>query len=198
MRTKITFLGDIMCEPLVLKASRNGKEYDFDRIFENVRDLLNESDVVIGNLETPLAGESAGYTSSLLSFNAPDEFADSVKKAGISVVTTANNHCLDRGIEGLIRTTKVLKNKGILCTGTYESNSKREEAVYIKINDITFGILSYTYGTNFSSNHIMLNEKQQKLVNLLRPQDEMYFIPHVSVKNPIYKKIIKHLIYIYF
>ena len=44
METKITLVGDIMCEPLLMKASKRGKTYNFDKTFENVIDFLKESD----------------------------------------------------------------------------------------------------------------------------------------------------------
>lgn len=191
MTTKITIVGDIMCEPLLLKAAKNGKTYNFESTFEKIKDLFEESDLGIGNLETPLAGESTGYTSSLLSFNAPDSFVDAVTNAGISLVLTANNHCLDRGIDGLVRTVKTLKKKRIPFAGTFESDLERKEATYIEVNGVKIAIISYTYGTNYSSNHIVLNEEQQKLVNLLRPQDELYYIPEKPQTIPIYKKVLR-------
>ena len=54
---KITFFGDIMCEPSVLKAAKKGKDYDFGFVFEGVRSLLKNTDCRIGNLETPMAGD---------------------------------------------------------------------------------------------------------------------------------------------
>ena len=62
---KISILGDIMCEPLLLKAAKKGGSYDFSGVFENVKELLSESDYVIGNLETPLAGKEAKYVNEL-------------------------------------------------------------------------------------------------------------------------------------
>lgn len=54
---KITFLGDIMIEPPVLKAAKRGDTYDFRGVFARAKSLLAESDYVVGNLETPLAGK---------------------------------------------------------------------------------------------------------------------------------------------
>ena len=55
---KITFLADIMCEPPVLKAAkRKGGRYDFGGVFAHEKGLISEADLVIGNLETPLAGK---------------------------------------------------------------------------------------------------------------------------------------------
>ena len=80
---KITFLGDIMCELPVLKAAKRETGYDFSGVFAPSKKLLAKSDFVIGNLETPLAGEAAGYSESHLAFNAPDEYADALKAAGL-------------------------------------------------------------------------------------------------------------------
>ena len=104
---KITFLGDIMCEgPLLKAAHKEDGTYDFSECFQGICGLLTEADYVIGNLETPLSGEEAGYTKTedLYSFNTPIEFAEAVKEMGMDLVLTANNHCCDRGIEGLIKT----------------------------------------------------------------------------------------------
>ena len=58
---KITFFGDIMCEPTVLKGAKKGKEYDFNYIFSGVQSLLKGADYRIGNLETPLCTREMGY-----------------------------------------------------------------------------------------------------------------------------------------
>ena len=95
---KITLLPDIMCEPPVLKAAkRRGGKYDFCGVFAHTKELIGESDYVIGNLETPLAGKEAGYTNTHICFNAPDEYADALIDAGVDLVSTANNHTFDRG-----------------------------------------------------------------------------------------------------
>ena len=69
---KLTFLGDIMAEPPVLKAAKRGNGYDFSGVFAYTKDLLKESDFIVGNLETPLAGAQVGYSNTHLAFNAPD------------------------------------------------------------------------------------------------------------------------------
>lgn len=192
---KITFIGDIMCEPMLLKAAKSNSRYDFKCIFENMKEIFDKSDYVIGNLETPLAGEMLVYTRGLFSFNAPDELADALKNAGIDLVTTANNHCLDRGVDGLLRTIKVLNEKGLTFTGTYTSGDERKEAAYFTIEGMRFAVISYTYGTNYSANRIVLNGEQKALVNLLRPQEELYFIPkREEKKKQLWKRAFRRLL----
>lgn len=185
---KITFLGDIMCEPLMLKKARKGKDkYDFDFVFKNIWSLLDKSDYVIGNLETPLAGKNYSFTKSLFSFNTPDEFIISMKKSGIDFVTTSNNHCLDRGIAGLRKTIEALDNNKILHTGTWKNPSDKQEACYFTLNNIKIGIIGYTYGTNYFENKI--NISKEKLVNLLKPEIEPYYIKKVESRKPIVKRL---------
>ena len=194
MLTKITLLGDMMCEPLMLKAAKRGNAYCFDEVFENIRELLNESDCVIGNLETPLAGEEAGYTKSLFSFNTPDAFADAVKNAGVDMVLTANNHCLDRGVDGLVRTARILKEKDLPFAGTCETPDERKEAACLDVNGLKLAVVSYTYGTNYYANRIKLEGERQHLVNLLRPQNELYYVPKKSAPLPFHKRAVNRIL----
>ena len=104
---KITFFGDVMCEPPILKASKKKDgSYNFDCVFEKVRPMFEESDYVVTNMEFPLGGEEAKYTDSFFVFNSPDEFAKSVKNAVIDLVSTVNNHTFDRGLQGMLRTIR--------------------------------------------------------------------------------------------
>jgi len=169
MKTKITLVGDIMCEPYLIRAAKDNGSYNFHDAFRNISTLLKKSDLVIGNLETPLAGEDAKYCEELYSMNAPDDFAEELKNIGISFVTTANNHCLDRGIRGLDRTLMVLDEKKIGHTGTF-IDEESDRVGYIDINGIKVSVISCTYGTNWSMNHVELPENRRGAVNLIQAQ----------------------------
>ncbi len=176
---KLTFLGDVMCEPTVLKgAKRRDGTYDFDYVFDGVREYLKGSDFIVTNLETPLAGEAAGYTDDFAIFNAPDSYADAVKKAGIGLLSTANNHVFDRGYEGLVNTINALDARGIPHTGTFLPGKGREEAAYFTLGDATVAVIAYTYGTNFfaSGQKCEAAGEYEGTVNLLRPQQESVFL----------------------
>ena len=136
-----------MAEPPVLKAAKRGRGYDFRGVFAPVKDLLQESDYVIGNPETPLAGKEAGYTNTHLAFNAPDEYVDALLDAGIDLVSTANNHTFHRGYAGMERTIRVLEEKGLAHTGSFLPGTARPEACYFERNGTKFALIAYTYGT---------------------------------------------------
>lgn len=191
---KISFTGDIMCEkPLLRAACQNGK-YNFSYVFENISSLLQESNAVVGNLETVFAGEKSGYTKELYSFNTPDNFAVEMKKAGIRYVSTANNHCLDRGIDGINRTLHLLDDLGIKHFGTARSEKERNKIVTIDIGEKKVALLSYTYGTNIEDNHIYLPKDKEYAVNMLKSQknEERKFLQTVN-KDNIRSRISKRL-----
>ena len=146
---RITIVGDIMCERPVLKAGKQKDgSYDFTPIFDKIKPMFSESDYVIGNMEFPVAGGDLTYGDSFFVFNAPDEYAVAIKKAGFDLVSTINNHTLDRGFEGTIRTMKTLDKIGLPYVGTCHPEQERQEAFYFELDGAKFAVVAYTYGIN--------------------------------------------------
>lgn len=168
---KITFTGDI----LIYQSQDMGclnldGQRDYTPIFEQVKPLLAESDYVVGSFETTLASSEAGYTSSSIRFNTPDEVLTALKDVGFDLLTTANNHCFDRGEEGSRRTIEVIRQYGLEQTGTRLSSE--EPAYLVKNFDGTkVAFIAYTYGTNSDDNGYIVPKGKEYLVNLTRKQD---------------------------
>lgn len=166
---KLTFIGDVMLKREQLAAIKDNRHTFLDT-FSRVKGLLADSDYVVGNLETPLAGESAGYVSKPAWFNAPDDFAIALKEAGVDFLTTSNNHCLDRGVAGLKRTLDVLDDIGISHTGTYRSAEESKIPTVIDVKGLRAGLFAPTYGTNSEHGRPMLAEDELWAVDMLRRQ----------------------------
>ena len=145
----MTVIGDIMCHNTQFQDAYNSSTdtYDFSYVFSDVKDYISSADISIGNLETTFAGKSRGY-SGYPTFNTPSELATNLKELGIDVLSTANNHCMDKGYSGLVSTIEKLDEVGISHTGTFSSAEKQNEILYKDINGIKIAFLSYTYGTN--------------------------------------------------
>lgn len=109
-KIKLTFSGDIMLdnETVQLYKTRLGK-YDFNSMFKEIKPFFRQSELVVGNLETPITVDNKEIKSQLYRFTSPIEFAEAVKNAGFNFVTTANNHCLDNGIDGIKKTLDALE-----------------------------------------------------------------------------------------
>ncbi|MFZ0455544.1 MAG: CapA family protein [Ignavibacteriaceae bacterium] len=159
----ISAVGDLMCHSLQYDYAEleNGK-YDFNPSFKFVKKYFESSDFVFGNLETVTAGRSRGYSTYPL-FNSPDEYITALKKAGFNLLTTANNHALDKGKRGVIRTIEQLQKNNISYTGTFKSGRDRDSIRIFNIKGINIAFLAYTYGTN----GISVPENSPYLINLI-------------------------------
>ncbi len=142
-------IGDIMVHSPQLPAyhDADSDRYDFTEWFARVAPIFREGDWVVGNLETPLAGADLKY-SGYPRFNAPAELADALREAGVQLVSTANNHSMDRGFAGIQRTLEHVRKSGIVPYGTAASTEEAERLVTTERNGIKMGFLAYTYGTN--------------------------------------------------
>ncbi|MEG4493918.1 CapA family protein [Microcoleus sp. D3_18_C4] len=147
---KLIAVGDIMMHSTQTRSGYDAKKktYNFDTFFAPVKSILSTGDWVIGNLETPLAGEDAGGYTGYPLFNAPAQLADAAKKAGFNILTTANNHALDRGEKGVIRTIANLSDRKIASIGTATSAAAADRIFISTKNNISLAMLAYTYGTN--------------------------------------------------
>jgi poly-gamma-glutamate synthesis protein (capsule biosynthesis protein) len=143
------FIGDVMGHGGQVRAAfdENTKTYSYDSTFSRIAPAFALTDLAIANLEVTLAGEPySGYPQ----FSSPDALADGLKTAGIDALVTANNHSVDRGKNGIIRTIDVLNNRGIPFAGTYKDKANRDSTypLLIEQNGIRVALLNYTYGTN--------------------------------------------------
>jgi poly-gamma-glutamate capsule biosynthesis protein CapA/YwtB (metallophosphatase superfamily) len=142
-------VGDIMVHMPQLPAYYDAasKRYEFSSWFTPIKPLLQTGDWVIGNLETPVAGKDLKYTG-YPRFNAPIEILEALKGAGVQLLSTANNHSMDRGFPGIQRTLKNIRKAGIIPIGTSASVVDQHKTVIEERNGIRMGFLAYTYGTN--------------------------------------------------
>lgn len=156
--------GDIMVHDTMLPSAYRADQgcYDFTEWFAEIKPYLNEGDLVVGNLETTLAGEEFGYTGHP-AFNSPESLASNLREAGFNVLSTANNHCLDRGEKGVLRTIEHLEEVGLKFYGTARSQEERDNFLYLTQNGITVVFLAYTYGTN----GIPIPQGKDYLVNVM-------------------------------
>lgn len=184
---RLLFTGDILIyESQNRRCVGRDGERDYRPIFSQVKPLLEKADYVVGSFETTIAGRKSKYTHSEYSFNTPDELMLALKWAGFDMLTTANNHCFDRGIEGHARTIEVIEKYGFDYTGTRLSD--RFHGYLIKdLNGSRVAFLAYTYGTNSLDNGVIIPENKQYLVNLTRPQDP-------PIHRPLWKTIAKTLL----
>jgi poly-gamma-glutamate synthesis protein (capsule biosynthesis protein) len=119
----------------------------------------------------------------------PDEFVAAVKSAGFNLVTTSNNHALDDGEYGLLRTISTIKNTGLYYSGTFTSQRDRDSIRIFNIKGIKLALLAYTYGTNGNP----VPKKKPYLINLI---DTMQIRKDINISRKIGADIV--LVYFHF
>lgn len=172
---RMTFAGDLILLEDQVKRAYNGTGYDFTDVFEYAAPYISSADYAIGVFEGPMAGEEVGYTSSNyddgkeLYLNFPDSFAEAVKNAGFDLVTTANNHVLDKGEEGALKTLDVLDKLGLDHTGSYKSTEakQKEHIKSVERDGIKMVFLSYTYGSNYTDNSVLIDGELSYITSVI-------------------------------
>lgn len=141
--------GDIMCHLTNIKNAYNStsKDYDFANVFKNIKKYTLNADITVGNLETTFAGSSRGYTG-YPTFNTPEALGKNLKDIGYDVLSTANNHCMDKGYSGIESTLNFLDEYGLDHYGTARNEEEQDTILVKDVNGIKIAFLAYTYGTN--------------------------------------------------
>ena len=145
----LTAIGDIMCHNTQYIDAYNDEtgEYDFSYVFDDISLYTKTADICVGNLETTFAGEDVGY-SSYPTFNTPDSLAYELKDIGVDVLSTAGNHALDKGFNGLSRTIDVLNDADISHLGTYKTKEEQDKTLIKYVKGIKIAFVNFAYGTN--------------------------------------------------
>lgn len=164
----IMFTGDLMCQPSQQTAAFNGKAYNFKPTFKYVKNIFDNADFVVGNLET-LISKSLPLTKDMNRLqskpflNGPEAYLDALQYAGFDAFIMANNHGCDGGELGITETLDALDSRGIPHTGIFRDRSEKRYFI-LEQNDIKIGILSYA--TYFNKKEKFLPaDKREDMIN---------------------------------
>jgi len=172
----VSATGDIlMHKPIITAGAQGSGSYNFDFIFQYLKEYSEATDYAVANLETTLAGSGKPYQGFPM-FNCPDEIAVAAKNAGFDMFLTANNHSMDTGKDGYLRTLEVVREAGLETLGTMLSAEDPKYAIE-DINGIRVGMICYTYDTSTSTggklslNGLPLNGLTRDNINCYNPDN---------------------------
>ena len=129
------------------KLNGNGRDYDFSHLFTDVKYQIAGADIAFINQETPMAGESYGYSGYPL-FNTPRDLAWDLVGTGFDVVNLANNHMLDQGAEGLRSNIGFWQAMSCTEIGGYRDQADYDDIRVVERNGVKVAFLSYCTMTN--------------------------------------------------
>lgn len=161
---QISAIGDVLVHEALYRYATQ-KPDGFYSLFKRVQPFVSSADFAIANLEGPTApgvvanGSSVAdpgfvydaqvYTGTNFVFNFHPSLIEDLKKLGIDLVSTANNHALDRRQLGIDRSLQELAQRNMLFTGTRPSQNQQDwDFTVAMIKGFRVGFLSCTEHTN--------------------------------------------------
>ena len=175
---------NLINDKLYNAAKKDDGSYDFKSMYSYIKDIVKNYDLAYYNQETILGGSEIGV-SSYPAFNSPYEVGDATIDTGFNLVSLATNHTLDRGEKAIINSLNYWNNKSnVLTSGSYLSNNDRNKVNIKEVNNITYTMLNYTYGTN----RIKVPEGKEYLVNIWPCTGNN---PDNDTKYQEYKEVVK-------
>lgn len=182
----LLFVGDIMLS--------RGVEYVApkyaDRLFpfQLIASTTQDADLTIGNLETPVTSKGPYMVPYSLVFNSNPKYVERLKRAGFDVLSSANNHSLDKGEKGLRETMQYIQDGGMASVGAGEDCHK---GIIKNIHGITFGFLAYSYTAYNSGGHAPsalvcdwndFEKVKADVLSLKRQVDHVIVLPHTGIE----------------
>lgn len=205
----LVMVGDCLIHRFVYTdAKENEGTYNFDKMFTEVKDLINGHDLAYYNQESNIGGKSLGL-SAYPRFNSPEEIGDTMVNMGFNLVSLANNHTMDKGEVGVINSVNYWKTKpGVYYSGEALSESDRNDNIKVmEKNGIRYAFLSYTTVTNgllpeigkeYLTN-IYSDEKAKSDIDRIKDKTDFIIVAmhwgeeYVTVPNESQKKVASYL-----
>jgi poly-gamma-glutamate capsule biosynthesis protein CapA/YwtB (metallophosphatase superfamily) len=153
-RATVLGSGDVLIHPPLWEQARadaraEGRTgYDFGPMYASITPDVRSADLATCEMETPLAppqGPFVGWPD----FSAPPQVLTALKGVGYTTCTTASNHSLDQGYDGLKRTLDELDAAGLRHTGSARSAAEAATPLIATLaNGVRIGQLAYSFNFN--------------------------------------------------
>lgn len=151
-----------MIHDAIIQAGKKN-DWNFDFLYENIKEDIEKADVAIVNQETPFVkshSAAVGYPD----FATPTEVGDALAAAGFDVVTHATEHSFDQGSDGIINSTSFWKKNYPEITRLGIHSDEKEKNYEIR-NVKNFKIALLNYSTLLSENH-KVKKDETYMINL--------------------------------
>ncbi|MFB6668371.1 CapA family protein [Streptomyces parvus] len=146
--------GDVLPHSSVIDQAAvdaGGAGYDFAPMLAGVAPVVSGADLAFCHMETVYGKEGGPYTG-YPNFKSPPEIATALRTTGFDSCSTASNHTLDDGAEGVRRTLDALDGAGVRHAGSARTAAEAARPTILPAGPgkgaAKVAHLAYTYGTN--------------------------------------------------
>ena len=143
-KVTLAFVGDILQGEYVNSLL---KEHGYNYPYEKALFSLTSADYTMGNLELPMTrnGVPVDPQKKQYVFKGDPDGLSGLVYGGIDLVTLANNHTLDQGLEGLYDTMTHLDEHGIYHIGAGKNADEAYKPHLVEINGIKIAYLAASW-----------------------------------------------------
>jgi poly-gamma-glutamate synthesis protein (capsule biosynthesis protein) len=159
--------GDVLSHDSVIRQARTdagGSGYDFRKMLAGAKSLASGADLAICHMET-VYGRSGGPFTGYPAFKTPPDVASALKDTGYESCSSASNHSMDDGVDGVRRTITAMDKAGLKHAGSAASARARGRTTMMRAGGAKVAQLAYTYGTN----GISVPKDKRWAVNMMDP-----------------------------
>ena len=148
--TSITILGtgDNLVHSAIYQNAMTGSGYDFTPYYGYLKDFISSADIATVNQESPIA-TSILPVSGYPEFNTPEEAGYALLDAGFDVINQGNNHIMDQGTEGALRTLDFWDSLGVPYVGFYRNEEDRDTIRVVERKGIKVAFLGIVEMLNY-------------------------------------------------
>ncbi|WP_217248886.1 CapA family protein [Streptomyces sp. AC602_WCS936] len=141
--------GDVLPHDSIIDRARfdaGGTGYDFRPMLAGARPVVSGADLALCHMET-VYGANGDYSGYPL-FKSPPEVAKALAATGYDGCSTASNHSVDDGADGIRRTLDALDRAGVRHAGTARSEAEARTTTVLRAGRAEVAHLAYTLHTN--------------------------------------------------
>ena len=147
-------MGDLGLGRYITSIAR--QKNDFSWSFSRVSQILQQNDLNLANLESPIINDCPEGKTGTFTFCGDSRFLPQLKQNKF-ILNLANNHMFNYGQDGFTQTKKFLSSQNI---GYVYSHNSDSEFYQVDINGIKFGIMGFDLISNPQYD-------QQKIISLI-------------------------------
>jgi poly-gamma-glutamate synthesis protein (capsule biosynthesis protein) len=143
--------GDVLIHlPLIDQAHADGggTHLDFGPMYASIAPDVQRANLAICEMESPLAPAQGPFTG-WPTFDSPPQVLKALTDIGYDSCTTASNHTIDYGMDGVRRTLDALDAAGLKHTGSARSAAEAARPlIETMANGVKVAQLAYSFGFN--------------------------------------------------
>lgn len=191
MKKQIMIFGDICPDNDYRKLFDKKETGAFS---DEIAAKVNASELTVGNFECPATNNTISLTKCGPSLRAKPGDIQLLKNIGFDVLSLANNHILDYGMQGVYDTLHLCNDAGVRTVGSGKNQSEAAEPVIFEISGKKIGIISFAEAefnlageTTPGAHHFDPYDSFDQVVDLKAHSDYLIVLYHGGIeyyKNP--------------